>query len=73
MKDVTHCSGCHDDFYNHGGGCTPGPCWSLKSARVVSRKRVHINQRPPWDQKAERLPNCYHAPQYVFVEPHRTR
>ena len=75
--DSKHCRGCRDDFYNHtpmGLNVVDGKprCWSLADAKLVIRKRVHINQRPPWNQPAEKLPNCYRAPQFVFVSPERT-
>lgn len=75
--DRKHCSGCRDNFYNY----TPmvlnvkdgkPQCWSLPEAKLMMRKRVHINQRPPWTQPAEKLPHCYTAPQFVFVDPGRT-
>lgn len=78
MIDKKHCSGCRDDYYNHapmGLNVVNGEpqCWSLKTAKLVMRKRVHISQVPPWTQPAEKLPNCYKKPQFVFVEPGRTK
>ncbi len=62
-----YCPGCYCDDYNHGlGGAKE--CWSLDRAEVVWRKRVHIDQRPPWNQKARRMLSCYHAQRYVFVD-----
>lgn len=77
MMDKTHCEGCRDDFYNHtnmGANMVDGKpqCWSLKEAKLILRKRVHIDQVLPWTQKPEKMPDCYHAPRYVFVSPERT-
>jgi hypothetical protein len=48
-------------------------CWSLKDAKLISRKEVSIDQRPPWNQKAGRFPNCYSRQRYVYVSPERVR
>lgn len=40
--------------------------------KLIWRKEVHIDQRPPWNQKAKLLPNCYHKPRYVYVGPDQT-
>lgn len=66
-----YCSGCYNDDYNHGlGGATQ--CWSLEKMVVIQRKRVHINQRPPWNQKPKTLPRCYRVPKFVFVGKDQT-
>ena len=66
-----HCAGCYDNVYNQGCGGAKR-CWGLRTMFLTQRKRVHISQRPPWTQKAEKLPSCYHVPQYVFVDANRT-
>jgi len=71
--DKKYCAGCHDDFYNHKTNCCGKDCWSLPDAKLVWRKEVHIDQRPPWDQKAIRVPDCYHRQRYVYIDPKRTR
>lgn len=63
-----YCEGCRNDFYNGQGA---KECWSLKSAKVVSRFRL------PW-WTAPTTPgafvqcttlDCYHAPgQFAFYE-----
>ncbi len=64
-----YCSGCHDNFYNQGGvdGKCPG-CWSLKDAKIIWRCMIHINVMPSeyHKYKKERMPSCYHRPQYGF-------
>ena len=67
--DRKHCAGCHDNFYN----IEVGECWSLKDAKLILRKEVSIDQRPPWDQKAKLIPNCYHQPRYVYVKPEQVK
>lgn len=36
------------------------------------RKEVHIDQRPPWDQKARLFPSCYKKQRHVYVGPKQT-
>lgn len=65
------CSGCYNNDYNHGlGGATE--CWSFKTAKMILRKEVHIDQVPPWNQKAKRLPSCYQRQRFVYVGPNQT-
>ncbi len=66
-----YCQGCYNDDYNHGLGGSK-VCWSLQSMTVIKRKRVHINDRPPWNHKPETLPNCYRVPKYVFIGANQT-
>lgn len=66
------CAGCHDDFYNGNNALGVERCWNFTDARVILRKRVGVTQRPPWEQKAEKYPSCYHQDGYVFVKPHQT-
>lgn len=71
-EKLKHCAGCHDDFYNHRGEGT-GRCWSLPTMKLEMRKEVPCSQRPPWLQKAQKIPNCYHRPQYVYVKADQTK
>lgn len=75
MIDIKHCSGCRNNVYNQedfGGNMVGGKprCWQLEDAKLIKRKRVPVDQRPPWTQLAEMLPSCYSAPGYMFVQPH---
>lgn len=72
QEKLQHCVGCRDDFYNHNGNSPSGKCWSLPSMKLDWRKEVHVDQRPPWTQKAKRLPTCYHRPRYVYVGKDQT-
>ena len=67
-----YCEGCDDNFYNSNGPCSIKECWSFNNAKLVNKKRVSINQRPPWKQESIRVPNCYRESGYVFVDPRRT-
>ena len=65
------CIGCYNNDYNHElGGAKE--CWSFDSAKLEMRKEVHIDQRPPWNQKAKRFPSCYRKQRYVYVRPDQT-
>lgn len=70
--DRKHCVGCRNDFYNGRQNVGGNTCWNLKDAKLIMRKEVHINQVPPWTQKAQLLPHCYHKEQFVYLEPDRT-
>lgn len=65
------CQGCRNDIYNHGAGAKDTKeCWSLKSAKPVKKKKVHINDIPPWkNQDIVSILSCYNKPQFVFVDP----
>jgi hypothetical protein len=67
--DKKHCAGCRDDFYNGNNPYGIKECWMLKSAKLILRKEVHINQVPPWNQAPKKLPSCYRKPQFVYVGP----
>lgn len=67
--DKSKCTGCRNDFYNGHNDLGVTECWSFKAAKLERRKMVHINQRPPWNQKAEWFPSCYSRPGFVFVAP----
>lgn len=68
----TNCRGCYNDEYNHGlGGAKQ--CWSFTDAKIVWKKEVHVDQMPPFLQKAKRVPNCYHKQRYVYIDSKRIR
>ena len=70
--DIKHCNGCRNDFYNGNNEYEIKRCWSFEGAELVMRKEVHINQVPPWNQKAKEMPACYHAAHFIYVDPERT-
>ena len=66
-----NCEGCYNDEYNYGlGGAKE--CWCFKTAKLILRKEVHIDQIPPWNQKAKKFPSCYRRQRYVYVTPECT-
>jgi len=70
--DKLHCVGCYCNDYNHGLGSAK-ECWSFESAKLIFRKEVPIDQRPPWIQAAKQFPNCYRRTGYVYVGPDQER
>lgn len=71
--DKKHCVGCRDNFYNGNNSLGVAQCWSLKTARLIKRRRVGMWETPPWKAKPETLPSCYHETGFVFVKPNQER
>jgi len=67
MMNQSNCVGCYNNVYNNGCGGSQ-QCWSLKTAKLILRKEVHVDQVPPWTQKAKRFPSCYRRPRYVYMD-----
>lgn len=67
-----HCVGCEDDFYNHGGGGAK-ECWGLESAQLELRKKVSVDQPPPWTHQPEKYLSCYKQKRFVFFKGDRTK
>lgn len=70
MMDKKNCVGCRDNFYNNR---PEGDCWLLETAELIKRKRVRMDEVPPWQAEPEELPNCYNASGFIFVSPERER
>lgn len=70
---VIHCSGCEQNFYNGNNPMGVQRCWNLDTAKRIKRRRVGINDVPPWTRKPELLPSCYQQRGYIFVGPTVTR
>ena len=68
-EKIKWCQGCNDDFYNGNNPYGIKECWNLKSAIPVWRKKIHINQPPPWKQDPIKVFNCYKQKGYVFWNP----
>ncbi len=77
VKNKSMCIGCRNDRYNHPGTCErPGidapvtckECWTYEEAKVVKKKRVSINQQPPFKQKEQEVLECMHEPGYAYVD-----
>lgn len=72
------CSGCRNNRYNMGVGFVERPgidavvtcneCWSMKTAKVVMKKRVSVSQVPPWTQKPIKTLSCKSEPGFVYVD-----
>ena len=73
MEKLKHCVGCRNDFYNGKNELGVKECWSLEKTEMVWKKEVHIDQRPPWTQKAKRFLSCFHRPRHVYVKPEQVR
>ena len=69
-----YCTGCRDDFYNHRD--EPGfdgatKCWSLKTAKVVTRYRLHWWTAPTVPGAFTKVTtlSCHNAPgKYAHYE-----
>ena len=59
-EKLAHCAGCRNNFYNGNNPYNVKECWSLEKATLISRKKVHIDQIPPWKQKPGKYLSCYH-------------
>lgn len=68
-KDKTLCAGCRDNFYNGNNTIGVSECWSFKSARVVKKRRVGMNERPPWLRKPEMVLSCCRPKGAIMVRP----
>jgi hypothetical protein len=64
-----HCIGCIEDFYNGKNPYGIKECWNLEKAKLVLRKKIPFNQRPPWKQKPIKVLSCYRQRYYVFWAP----
>lgn len=69
VEKLKHCSNCTENFYNGNNSYGIKECWHLKTAKLVLKKQVHINQRPPWKQKPIKVLSCFRMKNYVFVNP----
>ena len=65
------CNGCENDFYNDKNPFGIKECWSLDTATIEKKKKVHVDDVPPWDHEPIKVLSCYHQKRYVFVNPDR--
>ena len=65
--DKKYCRGCMDNFYN----ILSKKCLSLKRAKLVPRKKVHVDMAPDWNTKKEKYPDCYRQKDFVFFNDDR--
>ena len=40
-----------------------------KHGEALAKVEVHIDQIPPYKQRAKRFPSCYHKQRYVYLKP----
>jgi hypothetical protein len=45
-------------------------CWSLDKAKLIMRKKIGMNDVPPWNHTPRFFLDCYREDGYVMVEPH---
>lgn len=67
MSKLKYCAGCYNNFYNGNNPYGVKECSYLKTAKIVRRKEVHINQMPPYKQKPIKTLDCYRRPQFVYI------
>jgi hypothetical protein len=65
---LVHCIGCEDNFYNGNNNLGVDRCWSLDNAKLMKRKKVGMNDRPPWTWKPGKYLSCYRQRGYVFID-----
>lgn len=63
---VAHCRGCRDNFYNGNNPLGVTECWGRTTAKLVRRRRIHMDERPPHTAKPQLMPDCYSESRYVF-------
>lgn len=69
MKTTEHCVGCYNNFYNQAGNSTTGKCWSLPSAKLITRFGLGVNT-PMNIREAYikvRKPSCYRRNGVVYL------
>jgi ArsR family metal-binding transcriptional regulator len=73
QKTKAECSGCSENFYNGNNDLGVQECWSFKSAKILKRKKVPLDQCPPWKQPAAYYMSCRRERGYVFINGDRTQ
>lgn len=66
------CVGCHSNFYNGHNPYDIKECWSLSTAKVVSKKKVPMWLAPPWTMPPQKVLSCCHYDGYALVQPTAT-
>ena len=70
MKTTEHCSGCRNNFYNGNNGLGVKKCWSLESAKMVTKFELHrdtpMNLRERYFKT--KVPSCYHKQGFVYLD-----
>jgi hypothetical protein len=66
---IKNCHNCVDDFYNGKNPYDIKACWNLEKAKLVLRRKVAINEVPPWINDPILVPGCYREKGFVFLLP----
>jgi len=69
---LKYCACCDDNFYNGNNPINVKRCWCLESAKLVLKKEVSTDQRPPWTQEPKMVFSCFHRSGYIYVDGNRT-
>jgi hypothetical protein len=67
QEKLKHCIGCEDNFYNGNNSLGVSECWMLDQMKLIKRKKVGMNDVPPWIWKPQKFANCYKRKGYVFI------
>ena len=62
------CVGCYENFYNGNNTVGVKECWNLESAKLVMKKKVGIDDVPPWNHTPIKCLSCYHETGYVMID-----
>ena len=62
---LKYCVGCYENIYN---GQNAKECWNLKSAKLVMKKKVGIDDEPPWNHTPIKCLSCYHETGFVMID-----
>lgn len=68
-KSKQMCVGCRDNFYN----LERDGCWLFESATIMKKKKVAMDQHPPWTQLADTVLSCRRESGYVYVGENQTQ
>lgn len=72
-KRRKYCGSCRDDFYNGNNPMGVTECFMLETAKPIRMKFVHVDQRPPWNNKPEWTLDCCHRERFIKVKPNVNR
>ena len=63
-----YCAGCEENIYNGNNTVGVKVCWNLEKAKVVKKKKIGIDDEPPWThQPVVTTLSCFHCKGYVFL------
>lgn len=64
-----HCAGCRNNFYNGNNNLGVSECWSLKTAKLITRYQIYSHV-PTYRENfiKVRKPSCYHQQGVYFTD-----